>query len=70
MMVGVIFIELDFAWGFQKYMILGMFSELEAHRDPQEWVANFLTEEKEESWFVLSDKKPKNLQIVAPPKNA
>ena len=25
-------------------MILGMFSELEAHRDPQEWVANFLTE--------------------------
>ena len=57
MMVGVIFIELDFAWGFQKYIMLGVFSELGVHIGPQEWVAKIRTKKKkeEELWFVLSD---------------
>ena len=37
LIVGIIFIELDFAWGFQKYIILRVFSENCCQELPHTW---------------------------------
>ena len=42
MMVRVIFIQLDFAWGFQKYIILGVLSKIWLSKKSCAWRMNLI----------------------------